>query len=343
MARSLGRNDLCPKCGKKIKHCLGHRSTRSWRMSGLLAVLVFAVAAAALYDGAARAWNAWRMSDLEQLRAAMDSHIKSKPLDSWWMLAPPLATTPGEVHWAIRRTEDVRLRILGDMERYRSLSPLADEIYREFSKLRVTYFKDGLSTFLALSTDSPPIQERMLEVCFVPRDQAVRYAFPSSCYYRQDWRALMLAAVRYPDIVFSGLVMHELGHALRHQQGVPSAVAPQQSESYILEEIEMHKLENAVYNAETDGRYYGRVDRIIARESDARDFRDAVLGITQQDLVELDDVLGAHSAGQAVSNSLTMEHVFSVGLRHIELRVPPDEQLAQKVALYRWTGDTLVR
>lgn len=336
---SLGRNDRCPKCGNKGKDCKGHVPKSVGR---ILAVLTTISLTVCLYI-AVISYTDWQAEQRnKRVRSAGNitlEHINSRQPDRWWMNTPPQMPTTDESRKLAQQTFDYNERIKRLLAAYRHVSPLADEIAQTFQNRTVSIFTNGVSMSLFFKENSDSTEyniESDIEVCFVPQDQTKLLKQGSEFFFRRNWNALMLPAVEYPDAVLSGLLFHELGHALRYRQGAPSSNATTLSDSYIEEEVEMHELEMEIFDKASGGAFIGYIDSIITREKQKlKTARDAILCVGKEDLRHLDSILGAKQSGPVVSNVLTAQYNISVGLRYLERR-QQNVTMGEKVALYRW-------
>ena len=217
------------------------------------------------------------------------------------------------------------------MDHTKPLSPLIDLIAKEFPQFYVSVFTNGMSqTIIPAYTQS---DVRPFEVCFVPRLQM--RGLPALLYYKAEWRALMIAAVDWPEQVFPALTIHELGHALYHRQGRPSATAPPTSDSYIEEEITMHELESLVLNSYSDGGYFQTIDELL-RKYRISDTRDLDRLSTSENFLSLDKALRADQTSVAVASILAAQHELAVGMRFIDATEEDHaRRLQKKIALYR--------
>ncbi len=151
----------------------------------------------------------------------------------------------------------------------------------------------------------------------------------------------MLAALEVPDGAYAGILLHELGHALRHRQGGLSPTTSVAHDAYVAGEVEMHELESAVYDVVSGGAFTAALDAVIDRTPAAADCQAVVLGLHRDDLRKLDAALGATSAGVTITRTLATHYVYALGSRFIGRRVSAGQQPSQRIALYRWIRETL--
>lgn len=263
----------------------------------------------------------------------VDQYFKGKPKDQWWCTGyPPRPEQFGEF---IARTETVKAKVEELVQRYRDVTPLAQEIAAAFPRFYVSVYTQGTSARLLRGTVAeaslPELDQ--LEVCFIPEREMG--AHPSALYYKPEWRALMIAGVEWPDAALAAFLYHELGHTLRHRQGAVSATAPPGSDLYDDEEIAMHLLEADVLSVATGGQFARHVGAIITRFPVARDWRQAVLKLRADDLEQLDTLLGCRQSGWTVAQLLVAEYSLILGLTAIPV-MPQAAYQQERRACYRW-------
>lgn len=333
----LGRNDLCPVCGKKLKRCGGHDERFPW--GGLwcgLAIIGIGLGVLYLVDSIWWSRSAPpRAAEVQFSSQRVLQYEAAKPPDRWWLTAVPALDTPEAMAELASQLQMQVDRIRRSLERYHTASDLAGEVVAEFPGYWTSYYRDGISHALVTTRDELPA-EGALEVCFIPQDQYASGQHASYCYYRKGWGALMLAALEIPDGAFTGVLFHELGHAVHHRQGRPSATAAPGTDLYITEEVEMHGLETAVFDAVSGGRFTAALDAIIARLLAATNVQEVIVSITQDDLRQLDAAIGAVAAGRTVTGILGAHYVYALGSRFIQHRPGVAQGLAQHIGLYRW-------
>lgn len=273
------------------------------------------------------------------LTEVVDTYLAQKPVDEWWLtVVPPLE--PGEEaievanHSAALAEQIARL-----LSKWQNVSPLAGDVAKTFPSFWVTFFNSGISTSITVGEDPEKVRlphTYSIEICFIPRDQFFPYRLPGHFYYRQEWGALMMAALEYPEPVLAGLVFHELGHAYRHRQATASSVAPQFSDLWIMEEVEMHELEAQIFDAVSAGAFLAHMDAILARPPRPRNIYEAVNRLRLEDFRYFDAMLGTRDCGPILRAILSAQYILSLGFRYIDQSVPTGKRLGHKIALYRW-------
>ena len=226
--------------------------------------------------------------------------------------------------------------------KYAGVSVLATEIHERFPDLHISEFRDGAAVTNFVDKESMERDLRnaesgkTLEVSIVPIIQRQKYQgmFPSNLYYRSEWGAVMVTGVVIPDVFLAALLYHEMGHALRHQQGAPSATAPDNSDTWIGEEIEMHELEYEILNSATGGELSKLYDDILARRTSDTDSISRQVKIT--DLVRFDQMFNLEKAGQELVGVSMAQ--FEIGLRFRAVnteKLNEDAKRKKKIGIYR--------
>ena len=229
------------------------------------------------------------------------------------------------------------------LNQYQDVSALTHRIRTAFSDVHITVYHNGVSVRMFKGSPSESLSEQLpvgIEVCVIPRNEIVRRnKFPSALYYRQEWGSVMMYGCDWSDKVLPALLYHELGHALYHQvDKAASATAPPGSDLYIKEEVEMHEMESEILNATTKGQYFALIDEILSRER-AKNFRDAIIGISLNDIKRHDVILEIQNANFQITSLTMAEFLIAVGLRWINQNREGSEKL--KAELYRWVTTEL--
>ncbi len=334
-----GRNAICPKCGEKNKNCQCDplEAARKRRSIGTLVGALVIIVAVALINPAKLLMPkpaAAPPPDAIEFRQTMDHYLDAhNRRDEWWLInsQPP----PEELNALIKQMSTQEEIVKQAIEQYRSVSPLTTEIAEAFPKFYFSLTIGGSSVTHSRkknATDIQPISGQ--EIAFIPLTEKTTH--PAMMYYDPTIKRLALCGITWPVKVLPGLLYQDLGHALYHQAGKPSALAPQGSDLYVQEEVEMHELANEVFNKATNGAYYQTVDSILdQRRPD--NWQDAVLGVTPSELQQLDKVLGCENAGEVVANVMGGRYPFTLGIRYITRdTMTPEVKDAWKVQLYRF-------
>lgn len=344
----LGRNDPCPVCGRKMKHCSGHqRKFPPW----VAVRLSFTLLIFALLAGLATIWwvreravpnpapqsttPAGSSAAITQLQRLLDDHFRGRPWDTWWFTTWP--PQPEEFPATIARCDEIQQRITALVTTYRDVTPLTREIASAFPRFRVSVYYQGISHQLLLVPNPeaalPPPDS--FEVCLIPLSEMTN-DLRSTLLYRREWRAIMAAGFDWPDTAFAALLYHELGHALRHRQSAPSAFAELHEDLYADEENEMYWLEAEVINAATYGAFFSTLDDVIKRQPPGAGYQAVILGLRLDDFRRIDELLGGPKVTAGVANLLQYEYLAALGQRLIRTTRPPVTWAAQERELYRW-------
>lgn len=341
--RKQGRNDPCPKCGKKMKKCHGHRYDSSrfdWNGMFLgLSLIGVSILALYIYERAP-ALPAPNAGSVEAHLELVSAYAAAKPADQWWLATAPPVDSADDLAKVVVVMEEQSQRLRDTLQRHAGINDLTRAIADQFPRVWASYDAGGF-THTVMRSAAEPRLEGALEVCFIPRDTYARQGHPAHFYYRPEWEALMLAGLEMPDGAYAGILLHELGHALRHRQGTLSPTTSVDSETYVAGEVEMHELESAVFDAVSGGEFTAALDAVIDRVPSATDCRVSVLGLNRDDLRRLDSAIGATSAGVTITRTLATHYVYALGSRFISRRVDVAQHQAHRIALYRWIRATL--
>lgn len=280
-----------------------------------------------------------RPEQTAQLKAVFDDYMNGHATESAWWLTDSTTNQFAKMVDQIGRQKKVVAEALAQ---YRNVSSLTQQIAERFSNFSVSLAQGGHTmTITPDSKDSQVVkklQQAKMEVCFVPRTE--KGTHPSSLYYKKEWEAVAIYGIEWPERVFPALLYHELGHGLASKESWPSSTAPEGSESYDSEEVQMHDLEDKVLNATTNGAYHAKLNAVLDRTK-SKDWHEAVYGFTLQDLQELDELLGCTNAGSEVANIIAAQYQLSLGFRFIERSaMEKAEQDKAKLALYQFLRET---
>jgi len=329
----LGRNDLCPKCGKKMKKC---QCGGGVKKLGIYRVPAWLFYSAIIMITAIGGWW-WGTKRSEENRTAAivawGEYFRSRPADSWWLDAPPKGN---ELPGVATKLSARQQRVLALLKKYKNVSPLATQIYQEFPKFKTSVFTRGISMMVEL-TATPDLQG--LELCFIPANEAAgpQARHPSTVYYKREWRAVMCYAVDLPESLFASVLFHELTHALCHKHNLPSSRAPEASDIFMKEEVRAHGVGLAVLDAATDGQFMAAVDAIVARHEKNASYKEIITALTPNDLLELGRRLNWEMTVSTAA-LVQMDFFFGIGWRVIQRRAGNNEEKirSQCIELYRW-------
>lgn len=251
-------------------------------------------------------------------------HFLSSTSD-WWMVHTPssnveearsLATELGKIKSALQSA--------------RNASPLTEEIYQNFNQFFTsTFFNGGSRVTMEGTIDMKELQGKT-EVCFFSKSDDAREKIGGIVWYREDWRALMIAGIRWSSPHLSGLLYHELYHALQHRKGQSSTIA---SEKDIREEVDAHELEMVVFDYLTNGAYFKEAERVLLEHQEMRNERVLLGSVSTNVFFRLDRVLGLENTGADIRGTSVAQHLVTLGFKFIDRRGGTKED---KIALYRW-------
>jgi hypothetical protein len=265
----------------------------------------------------------------QTLNKTLDHYFDSLPVkEDWWMgeTLPANLEAADALAYAVT---NVQLAL----ENTKHTNPLTEEIAKTFPQFVTSIYRQGISAITVRGHMTPEFLENKLEICFVSGREFRDDKLPAALYFREDWNAVMMAAVRWPEPFFSAVLFHELGHALRHKARSSS---PEDQTKWLAEEVEMHELEGEILNARTGGKYFEALDRIIAKNRSCRDTHELLAEFRTKDLFELDRIIGLEKQGILIRNSSCAEHAALLGFRYID---KIKGLSSDKIAHYRWIAD----
>jgi hypothetical protein len=239
----------------------------------------------------------------------------------------------------ITKTKAKTAQIIKAMRRCAEGNGMATELFLKYKGFRISqYYRGSSRTFQKAPT---PVNGKVdwekylegLEFCVIPKDEYERAKLPAMVFYRDKWRALMVLAIDMPEKFMTALVFHELGHALRHQQGRPSATATAGSDSYISEEVEMHALEDKILNYSSGGKLFTLYKKILARAKTKDPTKVASL-IAKEDIATYEKLFDLDEVGPKVINLCYAQ--FLVGLGFYAIGDEDPAHMAKKIKYYRF-------
>ena len=86
-------------------------------------------------------------------------------------------------------------------------------------------------------------------------------------FYDRNWRALFLPSLEGSDLWKEALFLHELWHAKSHRDGSIGAIAPENSDPWVDEEVEAHLIEQTVLNNGIDDRYRQALSELVRKDN----------------------------------------------------------------------------
>jgi|GEM_PF-5976518 len=221
--------------------------------------------------------------------------------------------------------------------RSKDASDLASKIAAHYDHFTPTLFEQGASKIVKkiVAQTSPQGPEDILkgkELCFFLPQDKVRFGLSGSLYWNDQWKAVMIQIMEWPETVFAGLLMHELGHGY-HSEVLhsKSAHAPILSDEWTEEEIGMHELEAAVFNQLSKGRYYNLIDRAVAKGSGNK-LETVLTGVNLDILDKLDDCLGGKDISRELASLVCAEHLSIICFRYADAH---SLGMAAKIEMYK--------
>lgn len=176
--QNLGRNDPCPVCGRKMKHCSGHAGRkRVWAVSFLVGVVIACALALFLWwllSSPSGGFHSMSPTEqIERLQRMLKEHFSARPEDEWWLDTWPFREEKFEE--ANARLEEMSQRLQKLVQQYREVSPLTREIANTFTRFSVAvYYQGGFERLRHPNADPiafPLIEPNCLQVCFIPKNQ----------------------------------------------------------------------------------------------------------------------------------------------------------------------------
>jgi hypothetical protein len=245
--------------------------------------------------------------------------------DLWWLKE---AHQPGE---GLARCLNVALgRVEVAVTNSAKASPLAKDISSAFESFLATEFINNNSVSVRRTSENIYDLKDALEICFIPKSEFLKYQLPSRLYYRQEWNAVMMAAIRWPDAFFSAVLMHEMGHAFYYKIGKCS---PANSQGWFEEEVIMHELEAAVLDQYSKNQYSQKLSQICSEYASYDTVTEFIASVPASQLIELDKIIGVHNCGLDIKSLACGEHLAMIGFTFIDKK---GGSIRDKVAYYKW-------
>ncbi|MCX6716006.1 MAG: hypothetical protein NT077_03235 [Candidatus Taylorbacteria bacterium] len=240
-----------------------------------------------------------------------------------------LPTAPEPSHELIVSLEQATRNVQNATRRAVGSSRLADEIATAFTTFFPTLFVNGKAIAFACEESDQTRFKQSREICFIPKSEFARMNNPA-LYYRYDWRTVMMAGIGWPEPFFTAVTMHELGHALRHNNGVNMKMF---SPEWISEEVDMHELETSVIDHLTAGRYTQKIRRICSQYPKAQSAIELMTMISASDLIELDEITDTSKSGRTVRGTACAQYVLTLGFQFV---VQHKGTSQDKMSFYQW-------
>lgn len=335
---SLGRNDPCPVCGKKMKNCRGHAGRkRVWAARLFIGIGIACILTLFLW------W--WRGNDLrqpstsgqiERYERVLDEYYRGKPAGQWWFITTPRKHEEYTETYAKCAEIEQLLREL--VERYHEVTPLTREIASTFTRFYVAIYHDGTMSWQHPGIDDPfalsRIEPNSLLVIFVPKDQIhklpVGLDHASVMQYHYSWRAVIIFGQAWPDSVLAGLFYHELGHALRDSRHTVG------TDEWIDEESEMFWLTAEVLNTVSGDKLFVYLDDVLRRQSFHSSYQSVTHSLTADDLHKFYSCIGPPQPTQETVFALRAAHLIMLGQCLIRTTLPENKWVVHERELFRW-------
>ncbi len=267
----------------------------------------------------------------EKLAVTLKRYMQDCPnKNDWWM-----SDIEGSPENEYLRMRLAYTNVQNAIFSIRNINPLCKEISSTFSNIVISRYGDiGSKRVYARGEIQSENMPNVTEICFISQKYFAIPEFPSFFFYYSTWRSLMIAGVSWPQTCFHGILARELGHALRQKNG--SDTDPH-SEEWIKEEVEMHELELDVINHETTNSYSREINKILDRYATRTPTKEILASLTDNDLTQLDRIMGTLSYGKEVRGMSVATHLVSLGFKQIDRQ---KGVIKEKIDLYLWIVKT---
>lgn len=274
----------------------------------------------------------------------VETYLAGKPADVWLLDdelknhvegAPP---PPGVAGRLTQMNAQVTRLLDGNRDATAFTKEIISELGRRFGRM-ISSVHQG-ETLTVFGDDHGQISQELLneriKLAYVPKKyaEAVAEGVGSMIQYNSSSRIVAIPAIQWPDIPLTASLFHELGHAYRYLVTGANEQRGQRSQEQALEEVEMHELGGAVFDAMTKGGYSALLKRILSRKN-VRNPGEVTELLTPEDLSELDALLGLHDASQTPVRMALAQTYLSLGFMWIDSN-DPGGATAQKANFYLW-------
>jgi len=198
----------------------------------------------------------------------------------------------------------IRKRVMDILQRHAGTTPLCTELSSQYNNVFMAMFWEADSIWYDVWQNPNP-GPNTIRVSMVPWEMR-KHPVTNNFNFVYNSGYVLTSAAQFPEPLFAGLLMHEIGHAYRdevkksdHNLATSNPIAA--------EEVEMHTMEIEVIDAESRGQYLRLVNRIIDRVPKNHNFEEwrynVLNTITLTDLFNLDTVLGTERSHYQVVKS----------------------------------------
>lgn len=250
---------------------------------------------------------------------------KSQSVDGWWMRTSLPATLETRALLDYKRDQVVAM-----LQKYRGISAETESLVARFTKFNMGAFVNGTFRLLQENGVVPFVTPDAIAIYFVPED-ASRKSLMYNLMWNSDHNGVIMPAVDIPEKLQVAILLHELGHAKRHNRADGMRDSDAGSDERFQEEVEMHQFGADILNSLSQGAYYKRIDEIIARKPREKRFEQVVASVTAEDSRAFDAMFDC--TGEAPSKILASSYACVIGFRFCETR---GQGMKEKISVYRW-------
>ena len=258
-----------------------------------------------------------------RIEKTLQNYFFSNSNEDWWLIETPPPSKEAALFIRVAFTN-----VQTALKRTEKISPEIDEVVTNFNTFFTSLFDNGFSR--VTEEMNPNVGTfKGTEICFFSKKEYVRANFQNLLFYRDDWKAVMIAAVHWPSNLLSAVLIHELGHALDDQKSASTA------QKSLGDEVELHELEARVLDNLTGKRYFPAVDKILRNHRKVRTAVELAGKISSDDLRRLDESIGAADSGYTIHGTTCALHLITLGSRFIDGK---KGEKYEKVEFYHWVG-----